>query len=139
MIILLAEDDALIAMDMEMMLQAGGHEVLGPAANFEVALSLLRDVRPDVAVLDIGLKNGDSGIELARTLRYDWDIPVLFVSGEPTRARNASDVGVGVLTKPVSQSALLKSLDAVTAVARGEVVTAPPPQLELFESRIGRG
>lgn len=134
MIILLAEDDALIAMDMEMMLQAGGHEVLGPAASCDTALSLLVDVRPDVAVLDIGLKNGESGIELARTLRYDWDIPVLFVSGEPARARKASDVGIGVLTKPVSQSALLKSIDAVVAVVRGEPVVTPPPQLELFQA-----
>jgi DNA-binding response OmpR family regulator len=58
--ILLVEDDALLAMDVEVVLQAAGYRVMGPAATTAEALSLLREETPDVAVLDLNLGNETS-------------------------------------------------------------------------------
>lgn len=56
--VLVAEDEALIAMDLEMSLVDLGCAVLGPAATVADALALLLRERPDAALLDLGLPDG---------------------------------------------------------------------------------
>ena len=131
--ILLAEDDMLIAMDMQMMLEDAGHDVIGPAATVAQGLSLAEADMPDVAVVDIGLKNGDSGIDLARHLRA-WDVPVVFVSGEPTRAYEGRDVAIAFLPKPVMPHDLVESIAVVAAIAAGAPVPERPNLLEVFQT-----
>ena len=54
---LIVEDEFLIAMALEALLTSHGWRVLGPAMSIEGALSLLREERPDVAVLDLNIQN----------------------------------------------------------------------------------
>jgi DNA-binding response OmpR family regulator len=53
--ILVVEDEFLIAMKLEQTLRRAGYQVVGPAAGVGMALGLLRQVRPDAAVLDVNL------------------------------------------------------------------------------------
>jgi two-component system, response regulator PdtaR len=69
MILLVAEDEALIALVLELELSGAGHRVLGPAATPEEALALVEGTRPELALIDINLAAGGDGIGLARTLR----------------------------------------------------------------------
>src|SRR5919199_4150931 len=61
MVILLVEDDFLIAMTMQDALEAVGYKVVGPAATVAEALRLVETRRPDLALVDITLRGGDSG------------------------------------------------------------------------------
>src|SRR4051794_41922498 len=58
--ILVVEDEALIAMDLERIVRSAGCEVLGPVGRAEEALRLAAEERLDAAILDIELSDGDS-------------------------------------------------------------------------------
>jgi DNA-binding NtrC family response regulator len=66
--ILVVEDEILIALELEQMLRRAGYQVVGPAGSVEMALRLLRQVRPDAAVLDVNLA-GESVTPVAEVLR----------------------------------------------------------------------
>jgi DNA-binding response OmpR family regulator len=82
MIILVAEDEALIALVLELTLRPGGHRVLGPVATVAEALRLADETAPELALVDINLQDGDDGVALARTLRDRYGTPSLFLSGQ---------------------------------------------------------
>ncbi|WGH78537.1 response regulator [Jannaschia ovalis] len=79
--VLIVEDETLIAIDLEYEITDMGHVVSGTAPDFATAKrSVIRD-RPDVALMDIRLKNGEDGIDVAQWLREEADVPCIFVSG----------------------------------------------------------
>ena len=55
-LVLVVEDEFLIALDLELLLRRHGWRVLGPAATVDQALRLLRGETPDVALLDVNLR-----------------------------------------------------------------------------------
>jgi CheY-like chemotaxis protein len=57
--ILVVEDEALIAMDLQMVLEEAGYRVIGPANSPEAAMALLDGPLPDVALLDVNLGRSD--------------------------------------------------------------------------------
>ena len=77
--ILVVEDEVLIALELEQMLQRAGYQVVGPAATVALALGLLRQVRPDAAVLDVNLA-GERVTPVAEVLRA-MAVPFVLASG----------------------------------------------------------
>ena len=131
MLILLVEDDFLIAMAMQDALEAVGYEVIGPAATVADALSLVEARRPDLALVDVSLRGGDSGVDLCRVLR-GRDVPCLVVSGEPTRARAARDAALGYIAKPCREQTIVESVACVNRLLHGINPDVLPRGLELF-------
>jgi DNA-binding response OmpR family regulator len=134
MIILVVEDESIIGLELEGRLQEAGHEVLGPTSTVEAALELAERRKPDLALVDINLGDGGSGIELARRLLERWGTPSLFLSGQTQEARENNDAAIGRIGKPFSATAVLESIDVAKAIAAGEPVSPVnvPPELELF-------
>ena len=58
--ILVVEDEALIAMDLQALLEEAGYHVLGPANSSAAALALIDNDEPDVALLDVNLGRSDA-------------------------------------------------------------------------------
>ena len=107
--ILLVEDDALIALDMQDILEAEGFAVVGPANTFEKALALATSERINAATLDVDL-GGKKVWRVAQALR-DRAIPFVFLTGitealEP----NPDFADVQRITKPVNIAALRTTL-----------------------------
>jgi two-component system nitrate/nitrite response regulator NarL len=106
-------------------------ELVGIAPDGRAALEQIRDLRPDVAVLDMKLP-GLEGIEVLEALRNDgFDTRILFVSGflENDVVYRALGAGAsGYLTKEADRDQIC---DAVAAVARGETRVAPEAQARL--------
>lgn len=67
-LVLLVEDERVVAMDMRQTLTAAGVRVLGPAASVNSALGLISGARPDAAILDLKLQ-GELVTPVARRLR----------------------------------------------------------------------
>ena len=57
--VLVVEDEALIAMDLQALLEEAGYRVLGPANSTAAAMALLDGTDPDVALLDVNLGRSD--------------------------------------------------------------------------------
>ena len=77
--VLIAEDEAIVALDLQMMFEDLGAHVLGPCATLRAALSQIAAETPDVAVLDVMLADGEV-YELADRLQ-DAGVTLVFHSG----------------------------------------------------------
>lgn len=78
--VLVVEDEALVAMDLEMILEDLGCSVVGPVMRFDRALELIdKDVAADVAILDVNL-GGQQVFPLAERL-MDRHLPIIFATG----------------------------------------------------------
>jgi CheY-like chemotaxis protein len=124
--ILVLEDDPLAADGMARILEQGGHSVVGPAATVQAALALVRETLPDLALIDVDLGKGGSGIAAARGLARHFGVPSLFVTADLERAREASDAALGLVAKPVRRSALLDAVRMAEQLLAGERPPTPP-------------
>lgn len=109
-LILVVEDEFLIAMELQSVLDTGGYDVLGPVASVEDALSLLKTEKPDAAVLDVNL-NGQRVTPVAQALG-ERSIPYLIASAYlpadlATESLLARAINVG---KPTDAARLLKEI-----------------------------
>jgi CheY-like chemotaxis protein len=103
--LLVVEDEFVIALDLQNLLEAAGHEVVGLAANVPDALALIETTTIDGAILDINLR-GERVTEVADLLARK-EIPFLFVSGYGSAGRPPGHDRVPVLAKPYSENVLL--------------------------------
>lgn len=119
--ILIAEDNAMVALLMEADLSDAGYEVLGPFARSAPALAAAGAAPVDLALLDIDLAGGDNGIELAAALRAAHATPCLFVTGQSYEAAATTDLALGALAKPFTSQVLLDVVGAALTGAAPEI------------------
>ncbi len=65
--VVIAEDEAIIRLDLRETLEEEGYEVIGEAGRGDVALDLIRELKPDLAILDVKMPGMD-GLEVARVV-----------------------------------------------------------------------
>jgi len=112
--ILIVEDEAAIAMDIEMRLKVMDFDVLGIAHNPTSALAKLESERPDLILMDINLKKGDEGIGLAEEVMKNWQIPVIFLTGHSDAQTFSKALEInpyGYVSKPFKDADLRNAID----------------------------
>jgi response regulator NasT len=110
--ILLAEDELAVAAAVGEQLQALGHEVVAEASSGTEAVRLAVEAKPDLAIMDIKMPDGD-GIEAARRIAEQFPIPVVFLTGhydEGLLAGAAASGGLAYLLKPATTDQLQVAL-----------------------------
>ena len=130
--ILIIEDEALVAMELRFVLEDLGHEVIGTAADAKSARALAAETEVDLALVDIHLSDGATGIELGRELGQDMGVTVLFMTANPGMVRDGVAGTVGVLTKPTDERAVQTAVDYALRRRQGVPVEYAPPELQLF-------
>src|SRR5690348_8205439 len=111
LLVLVVEDEFLIAMDLEAMLKEHGWRVLGPTATVAEALQLLDGGEtPDIALLDVNLR-GSTVVPVAEVLR-ERSVPIVLASAYD-RAGLIAEVLAELpnVGKPVHQRHLLSALE----------------------------
>src|ERR671929_1756251 len=103
--VLIVEDELIIAIDVEASLAEEGHQVVGIARESETALALGRRLRPDLALVDMHLVDGETGPEIARHLK-DMGVPVLFMTANASALPDGMAGALGVIPKPVAAHVL---------------------------------
>ena len=98
--ILVVEDEVLIALELECLLEDLGHVSVGVAGNAADAVSLGRSTAPDLALVDIHLVDGPTGVEVARQLSADPRITVVFMTANAKRIPPDFAGALGVIVKP---------------------------------------
>lgn len=120
--ILVVEDDVMLADFLEEVLQDIGHNVCAIAGRVDDAVRLIREHRPDIALLDMQLQGGEYGTEVADRLAATDDLRgmgILYVSGEADRVHRQAHFGHACLNKPYSMDTLATALTIVRQVANG--------------------
>jgi CheY-like chemotaxis protein/DNA-binding PadR family transcriptional regulator len=104
--ILVVDDEAIITMQLEERLSAMGYTVAGMAATGEEAIEKARRVRPDLVLMDIVMPGRMNGIEAAKIITGELDIPVVFVTSyaDDTIIEKAKQVRpYGYIVKPFNE------------------------------------
>jgi len=115
MMILLVEDEALSAMYMKIQIERMGFRVQALSTG-EEAVSLALRERPDLILMDINLSGKMSGIEAARLIKAEFEVPLIFITGysdENTREFARELKPSAFLVKPLDMKDLGRRLRAL--------------------------
>lgn len=83
--VLIIEDEAFIAFDLEALVESLGHRVIGTASTRSQAVAIARDKRPGLILADIQLADGSSGLDAVNDLLESFEAPVIFITAYPER------------------------------------------------------
>ena len=111
--VVIAEDEAIIRMDLRETLEEEGYQVVGETGRGDNAVDLVRDLRPDLAVLDIKMPGMD-GLEAARIISDERICGVLMLTAFSQRevVEEARDAGaLAFLVKPFQKSDLVPAIE----------------------------
>lgn len=118
--VLIAEDEALIRLDLKEMLREAGYEVVGDVATGEDAVDRARELKPDLVVLDIKMP-GMGGLAAAEQIAAERLAAVLLLTAFSQRemVERAAEVGaMGYLVKPFNESDIVPAVEVALARAR---------------------
>ncbi len=115
--VLIAEDEALIRLDLAEMLTEEGFEVVGQAGDGEQAVAMATDLRPDLVIMDVKMPKMD-GIDAAAEIVTGQIAPVVMLTAFSQRelVERARDAGaMAYLVKPFNQAELLPAIELAVA------------------------
>lgn len=130
--ILIIEDEALVAMELRFVLEDLGHEVVATVADAASAREIVRETDVDLALVDIHLSDGPTGVALGCELGQDLGVSVLFMTANPGMVRDGVAGTIGVLSKPTEEHAVQTAVDYALRRRAGAPVLYAPPELQLF-------
>lgn len=130
--VLIVEDEVLLAVELEHVLAEAGHHVVGHAMEAGEAVSLANRHRPDLALVDVHLQDGPTGVDAARTMTSDCGAVVLFMTANKQRLPADFAGACGVISKPYSEHGIRTAVEYVSGcLRRGCAAGGPPPGLDI--------
>jgi response regulator receiver domain protein len=133
--VLIAEDEALIRLDLVELLTDEGFEVVGQAINGEEAVKLARELEPDLIIMDVKMPGMD-GITAAEIIGEERIAPILMLTAFSERelVERARDAGVmGYLVKPFGANEVVPAIEV--AIGRFAELRAIEEELANLEDR----
>jgi response regulator NasT len=122
--VVIAEDEAIIRLDLKEILEEEGYDVVGETGRGDQAIELVRDLKPDLAILDIKMPGMD-GLTAAREIASDRLAAVLILTAfsQHDLVEQARDAGaLAYLVKPFQKSDLMPAIEM--ALGRFEQIVA---------------
>jgi CheY-like chemotaxis protein len=120
--ILIVEDEALLAMDIEAMILDCGHHVVGEAASLREVRALSLAASPDIAFVDMQLDES-SGLDVCALIQERWSATaIVFVTANPKKIPEDFCGAHGVIPKPFSRAGLMSAMRYIE-----EGICDPPP------------
>jgi AmiR/NasT family two-component response regulator len=134
--VVIAEDEAIIRLDLQETLQEEGYEVVGSTGRGDEAVALVRELKPDLAILDIKMPGLD-GISAAKEIAGGRWAAVLILTAFSQRdlVEQARDAGaIGYLVKPFQKSDLVPAIEV--AVGRFAELRALEQEVHSLEDQL---
>src|SRR5580704_4789299 len=134
--VLIAEDEALIRLDLKEMLEEEGYSVVGEASDGQQAIDLAVSLRPDLVILDVKMPVLD-GISAAERVAADMIAPVVILTAFSQRelVERARDAGaMAYLVKPFTKADLVPAIEI--AVSRFQELSALGAEVGTLRERL---
>ena len=122
--ILIVEDEFLVALQIEHILSDEGYRVVGTVSD-RAALDAIEDC-PDVALVDLNLRDGLTGPDIARELANRYGAKVVYITANPAQIGDPAATAVGVVEKPFSRDVII---GAICFALNGADESARPAEL----------
>ncbi|NOZ61520.1 MAG: response regulator [Calditrichaeota bacterium] len=113
--ILVVEDEAIIALEIHLILESQGFSVLSTATSGQQAVNLAAKKLPDLVLMDVRIKGEFDGIKAAEKIRQARKIPVIFLTGNTdliSEKQLQQTKPAAVLSKPVAEWELLDAIES---------------------------
>lgn len=117
--ILIVDDHPVIRMAMKMLLEAEGHQIVGDTDNGVDAISLGRELKPDLVILDIGIPRLDGLEVISRLMELALPLKILVLTGQSASLFALRSMQAGAAGFVCKQGGLAELVTAVNAVASG--------------------
>ncbi len=137
--VLIVEDEVLLATELEFLVEEVGCHTVGLAMRSDEAMALACDLHPDLALVDVHLQDGPTGVEVARAIHDDCGGVALFMTANVKRLPDDFAGACGVIGKPYSEHGVKTALTYLAVCLREGQAPGPPPiGLELSPEYIER-
>jgi DNA-binding NarL/FixJ family response regulator len=103
--VLIVDDEPILAMDLKCLVEDIGCRVSGMSLTGRNAIKMAGETKPDVVLMDIGLNGDLDGIDTARIIIKDFEIPIIFITGNTNQAMmdRINEVNpLGFISKPIN-------------------------------------
>ncbi len=117
--ILIVDDHPVIRMAMKMLLEAEGHQIVGDTDNGVDAISLGRELKPDLVILDIGIPRLDGLEVISRLMVLALPLKILVLTGQSASLFALRSMQAGAAGFVCKQGGLAELVTAVNAIASG--------------------
>ncbi len=134
--VVIAEDEAIIRLDLKETLEEEGYDVVGETGRGDEAVELVRELQPDLAILDVRMPGLD-GLSAAREITANRDSAVLILTAYSQRdlIEQARDAGaLAYLVKPFQRSELIPAVEI--ALGRHREMRALQDQTQSLEDQL---
>jgi two-component system, response regulator PdtaR len=125
--VLIVEDEVLLAEELAFLVREVGLRDVGRAMSSAEAVALAGALAPDLALVDVHLKDGPTGVEAARMIAADCGAVVLFMTANVKRLPDDYAGACGVIGKPYSEQAVIQALAYLEVCLREKHAPGPPP------------
>jgi two-component system, response regulator PdtaR len=130
--VLIVEDEFLVALNLRQTLANLGFNIIGIAPDSETAYRLAEE-NPDFALVDVNLRDGETGPQIGQKLAREHGAAVLFLTANPALLGQGIDGTIGVMSKPADENAVEIALDYLVKYKTGEMAS-PPPSVRIFRN-----
>ncbi len=125
--VLIVEDEALLAMDLEGMILDAGHEVVGEVRSAGELARCVVSHAPNVAFVDMHLADSSTGLQAAEIILARWpDTTIIFVTANESRVPDDFAGAKGLIGKPFSATGINLSMRYLA-----RAISDPPPPFAL--------
>lgn len=108
--VLIVEDEMLLAIELEHLIEEVGSHSLGCAVSSDEAVALADQLKPDLALVDVHLSDGPTGVDVARRIADDCSGVALFMTANVKRLPEDFAGACGVIGKPYSEHGVKTAL-----------------------------
>lgn len=129
--VIIVEDQALLAMELELVLAECGCDVVGCAMDQASAFAIAERERPDLALIDINLLDGMTGPGIAQTLVGEHGTAVVFLTANPEQIPEGFAGALGAVSKPFDEQTICAVVDFARQFIHHRTVGEPPRRFRL--------
>jgi len=128
---MIVEDQAILAMELEMVLVDAGCQVVGCAMDRQGAFDIADRERPDLALVDVNLLDGLTGPQIAHRLVQDYGSAVVFLTANPEQIPEGFAGALGAVSKPFDEQTIRAVVAFAGQFIRQKTLGRPPRRFRL--------
>ena len=128
---MIVEDQAILAMELEMVLTDAGCDVVGCAMDRNGAFVIAEQQRPELALVDVNLLDGLTGPQIAKRLVEEYGAAVIFLTANPEQIPEGFAGALGAVSKPFDEQTIRAVVFFANQFIQTRTLGVPPRRFRL--------